>query len=262
MGGINAEYMGIVLSAFITTTCSKLLLWFVLLLMPRLRPRPIQLFSMELTAMLVMLPHTLTAMLDIHMPTPPSPDTAPPTELTPLESTDSPPLLSQLLPEDTPLPEDTSPTLPESSMLPRERLRLMPMLMLSTDTTDMPDLMLTVLDTEATDMDTHMPMVVSTERDPLMLSQRPRLMLLSSTEPTDTDSDTPDTLPMVLTHMPTDLTHMPMMLTMDTTDMPDLMLTVLDTPDTDMDTHMVMDMPGESKLFQPKVLSYCKPKAQ
>merc|ERR1712042_301170 len=134
--------MGIVLSAFITTTCSKLLLWFVLLLM---------------------LPHTLTAMLDIHMPTPPSPDTAPPTELTPSESTDSPPLLSQLLPEDTPLPEDTSPTLPESSMLPRERLRLMPMLMLDTDT--------------------HMPMVVSTERDPLMLSQRPRLMLLSSTEP-------------------------------------------------------------------------------
>merc|ERR1711944_263865 len=126
----------------------------------------------------------------------------------------------------------------------------------------MPDLMLTVLDTEATDMDTHMPMVFSTERDPLMLSQRPRLMLLSSTEPTDTDSDTPDTLPMVLTHMPTELTHMPMVLTTDTTDMPDLMLTVLDTPDTDMDTHMVMDMPGESKLFQPKVLSYCKPKAQ
>merc|ERR1712098_339124 len=146
------------------------------------------------------------------------------------------------------------------------------MLMLSTDTTDMPDLMLTVLDTEVTDMDTHMPMVVFTERDPLMLSQRPRLMLLSSTEPTDTDSDTPDTLPMVLTHMPTVLTTerdplmpsqrlMPM-LTTDTTDMPDLMLMVLDTPDTDMDTHMVMDMPGESKLFQPKVLSYCKPKAQ
>merc|ERR1712243_409283 len=98
-------------------------------------------------------------------------------------------------------------------------------------------------------------------------------MLLSSTEPTDTDSDTPDTLPMVLTHMPTELTHMPMVLTTErdplmpsqrlmptlttvTTDMSDLMLTVLDTPDTDM------DMPGESKLFQPKVLSYCKPKAQ
>merc|ERR1712038_759995 len=171
------------------------------------------------------------------------------------ESTDSPPLLSQLLPEDTPLPEDTSPTLPESSMLPRERLRLKPMLMLTTDTTDMPDLMLTVLDTEATDMDTH---TLTMERDPLMLSQRPRLMLLSSTEPTDTpDSDT-DT---VLTHMPMEDmdTHMPMV---DTTDMPDLMLTVLDTQDTDMDTHTVMDMPGESKLFQPKVLSYCKPKAQ
>merc|ERR1712026_126348 len=209
-------------------------------------------------------------MLDIHMPTPPSPDTVPPTE--------SPQLPPPLLPEDTPLPEDTSPTLPELSMLPRERLRLMLMLMLSTDTTDMPDLMLMVLDTEATDMDTHMPMVF-TERDPLMLSQRPRLMLLSSTEPTDTDSDTPDTLPLVLIHMPTELTHMPMvltterdplmpsqrlmpMLTTDTTDMPDLMLTVLDTPDTDMDTHTVMDMPGESKLFQPKVLSYCKPKAQ
>merc|ERR1712025_1408982 len=217
-----------VLSAFITTTCSKLLLWFVLLLMPRLRPRPIQLFFMELTAMLVMLPHTLTAMLDIHMPTPPSPDTAPPTELTPKESTDSPPLLSQLLPEDTPLPEDTSPTLPESSMLPRERLRLrlMPMLMLTTDTPDSDtDTVLTHMPTE--DMDTHMPMVLTTERDPLMLSQR----------------------------------LMPM-LTTDTTDMPDLMLTVLDTPDTDMDTHTVMDMHGESKLFQPKVLSYCKPKAQ
>merc|ERR1712243_337594 len=119
---------------------------------------------------------------------------------------------------------------------------------------------LTVLDTEATDMDTHMPMVVSTERDPLMLSQRPRLMLLSSTEPTDTDSDTPDTLPTELTHMPMVLTterdplmpsqRLTPMLTTDTTD----------TPDTDMDTHMVMDMPGESKLFQPKVLSYCKPK--
>merc|ERR1712025_51065 len=175
----------------------------------------------------------------------------------------------------TPLPEDTSPTLPELSMLPRERLRLMLMLMLTTDTTDMPDLMITVLDTEATDTDTHM---LTTERDLLMLSQRPRLMPLSSTEPMDMlVSHTLDTLPMVLTHMPTELTQMLMELTTekdplmpsqrpmpttDTTDMPDLMLTVLDTPDTDMDTHMVMDMPGESKLFQPKVLSYCKPKAQ
>merc|ERR1712198_554337 len=74
------------------------------------------------------------------MPTPPSPDTVPPTELTPQESPESPQLLPPLLPEDTPLPEDTSPTLPELSMLPRERLRLMLMLMPTTDTTDMPDL--------------------------------------------------------------------------------------------------------------------------
>merc|ERR1711872_978639 len=104
------------------------------------------------------------------------------------------------------------------------------MLMLTTDTTDMPDLMLTVLDTEATDTDTH---TLTTERDLLMLSQRPRLMPLSSMEPMDMlVSHTLDTLPMVLTHMPMELTH------------------------------TVMDMPGESKLFQPKVLSYCKPKAQ
>merc|ERR1712170_248648 len=212
--------MGIVHSAFITTTCSKLLLWFVLL---------------------VMLPHTHTAMLDIHMPTPPSPDTVPPTELTPYESPESPQLPPPLLPEDTPLPEDTSPTLPELSMLPRERLRLM--LMLTTDTTDMPDLMLTVLDTEATDTDTHM---LTTERDLLMLSQRPRLMPLSSTEPMDMlVSHTLDTLPMVLTHMPTELTHMLMELT---TDMSHMLMEL---------THTVMDMPGESKLFQPKVLSYC-----
>merc|ERR1711884_473385 len=243
--------MGIVHSAFITTTCSKLLLWFV---------------------MLLMLPHTHTAMLDIHMPTPPSPDTVPPTELTPWESPESPQLPPPLLPEDTPLPEDTLPTLPELSMLPRERLRLM--LMLTTDTTDMPDLMLTVLDTEATDTDTHM---LTTERDLLMLSQRPRLMPPSSTEPMDMlVSHTLDTLPMVLTHMPTELTHMLMELTTerdplmpsqrpmpttDTTDMPDL--TPTDMPHMLMElTHMVMDMPGESKLFQPKVLSYCKPKAQ
>merc|ERR1712131_381126 len=128
------------------------------------------------------------------MPTPPSLDTVPPTELTPSELPESPQLPPPLLPEDTPLPEDTSPTLPELSMLPRERLRLM--LMLTTDTTDMPDLMHT------------------TERDLLMLSQRPRLMPLSSTEPMDMlVSHTLDTLPMVLTHMPTELTHMLMELT-------------------------------------------------
>merc|ERR1711973_871272 len=199
----------------------------------------------ELTAMLVMLPHTHTAMLNIHMPTPPSLDTVPPTELTLQESPESPQLPPPLLPEDTPLPEDTSPTLPELSMLPRERLRLM--LMLTTDTTDMPDLMLTVLDTEATDTDTHM---LTMERDLLMLSQRPRLMPPSSTEPMDMlVSHTLDALPMVLTHMPTELTHMLMELTTerdplmpsqrpmpttDTTDMPDL-------APTDM-PHMLMEL--------------------
>merc|ERR1711926_35485 len=201
------------------------------------------------------------------MPTPPSPDTVPPTELTLQESPESPQLPPPLLPEDTPLPEDTLPTLPELSMLPRERLRLMLMLMLTTDTMDMPDLMLTVLDTEATDTDTHM---LTTERDLLMLSQRPRLMPPSSTEPMDMlVSHTLDTLPMVLTHMLMELTTerdplMPSqrpMPTTDTTDMPDL--TPTDMPHMLMElTHTVMDMPGESKLFQPKVLSYCKPKAQ
>merc|ERR1719348_1937002 len=133
-----------------------------------------------------------------------------------------------------PLPEDTSPTLPELSMLPRERLRLM--------------LMLTTL---------------TTERDLLTLSQRPRLMPLSSTEPMDMlVSHTLDTLPMVLTteRDPLMPSQRPMPTT-DTTDMPDL--TPTDMPHMLMElTHTVMDMPGESKLFQPKVLSYCKPKAQ
>merc|ERR1719290_117872 len=136
------------------------------------------------------------------------------------------------------------------------------MLMLTTDTTDMPDLMLMAMDTEATDTDTH---TLTTERDLLMLSQRPRLMPLSSTEPTDMlVSHTLDTLPMELTHMPTELTTerdplMPsqrLMPTTDTTDMPDH--TPTDMPHTLMElTHTVMDMLGESKLFQPKVLSYC-----
>merc|ERR1711978_790986 len=86
------------------------------------------------------------------------------------------------------------------------------MLMLTTDTTDMPDLMLMATDTEATDTDAH---TLTTERDLLMLSQRPRLMPLSSTEPMDMlVSHTPD-MPMVLTHMPTELTHMPTELTME-----------------------------------------------
>merc|ERR1711902_126878 len=124
---------------------------------------------------------------------------------------------------------DMLPTLPELSMSPRDplmlsqRLRLMPLS--STELTDMVD---TVLDMPDTDMlDTHMPldmpmvvtpmpMVPTTERDLLMLSQRLRLMPLSSTELTDMVDmvlDTPDT-DMELTHMLLDtlmvVTHMPM----------------------------------------------------
>merc|ERR1712111_28881 len=67
------------------------------------------------------------------------------------------------------------------------------------------------------DMDTHMPMELTTERHLLMLSQRLMLMLLSSTELTDmvdTVLAMPDT-DMELTHMPmVDMdTHMPMELT-------------------------------------------------
>merc|ERR1719213_1168760 len=76
-----------------------------------------------------------------------------------------------------------------------------------------------VLDTHMLDtlMDTHMPMVPldTMERDPLMLSQRLMLMLLSSMELTD----------MLDTHMLDTLmdTHMPMV-PMDTTERDPLML--------------------------------------
>merc|ERR1712126_89916 len=117
---------------------------------------------------------------------------------------------------------DMLPTLPELSMLPRDPLmlsqRLRLMLLSSTELTDMGDM---VLDMPDTDMElthmlldtpmvvTHMPMVPTTERDLLMLSQKLMLMLLSSTELLDM----PDT-DMELTHMPLDtpmvVTHMPM----------------------------------------------------
>merc|ERR1712117_210450 len=172
-----------VLSAFIKATCLSSLLWFVLPLMSLLRLRLIQLSSMELmdthTAMvpMAMLPHTL-------MP-------------------------PQLLLEDMLLLADMLPTLPELSMLPRDllMLRLMPML-----TTHMPMVMDTLTDTEPTDMDTHTDMELTTERDLLMLSQRLMLMPLSCTEPTDMvpthmlEPTVPTHMPMVLTHMPTELT--------------------------------------------------------
>merc|ERR1719300_1467242 len=82
---------------------------------------------------------------------------------------------------------------------------------------------------------THMPMVLTTERDLLMLSQRLMLML------------TMDTKLMVTTER--DLLRLPqrLMPTTDTTDMPDLMPMVIDHTDTQlmlmsMDTHMLLDM--------------------
>merc|ERR1712102_169264 len=101
---------------------------------------------------------------------------------------------------------------------------------------------------------THMPMVPTTERDLLMLSPRLRLMLLSSTElmdMVDTVLDMPDT-DMELTHMPLDtpmaVTHMPMVPTterdllmpsqrlrlmlLSSTELMDMVDTVLDMPDT------------------------------
>merc|ERR1712027_130315 len=113
---------------------------------------------------------------------------------------------------------------------------------------------------------THMPMVLTTERDLLMLSQR--LMLTMDT------TDMPDLMPMVTDHMDTQLMvtterdllklSQRLMPTTDTTDMPDLMPMVIDHTDTQlmvtterdllmlsqrlmlmlmsMDTHMLLDM--------------------
>merc|ERR1712209_352677 len=83
---------------------------------------------------------------------------------------------------------DMLPTLPELSMLPRDPLmlsqRLMLMLLSSTELTDMVDMVLDMPDTdmELTHMPLDTPMVVTHMRDLLMPSQRLRLMLLSSME--------------------------------------------------------------------------------
>merc|ERR1712033_52390 len=99
-------------------------------------------------------------------------------------------------------------------------------------------------------------------RDPLMLSQRLRLMLLSSTElmdMVDTVLDMPDT-DMVVTHMPmVPTTERDLLMPSQKLMLPicmelmDMVDTVLDTDLTDMDTHMLMvdmdtHMPMESKL--------------
>merc|ERR1711983_562674 len=123
---------------------------------------------------------------------------------------------------------DMLPTLPELSMLPRDLLmlsqRLMLMLLSSTELMDMVDM---VLDMPVADMldthmpldtlmvVTHMPMELTTERDPLMLSQK--LMPLTC---------------------------------MELMDMEDM---VLDMPDTYMDTHMPMEDMDPHMLMESKL---------
>merc|ERR1712098_1005284 len=105
----------------------------------------------------------------------------------------------------------------------RDLLKLPQRLMPTTDTTDMPDLMPMVIDHTDTQL------MVTTERDLLMLSQR--LMLMSM--------DTHVLLDML--DMPMELTHMPMVLT---TERDLLMLSQRLTPTTmDMPDLMPMDMP-------------------
>merc|ERR1711973_1031609 len=94
------------------------------------------------------------------------------------------------------------------------------MLLSFTEPTDMPVSHTPVMPDMPMEL-THMPMVLTTERDLLMLSQR--LMLIMDT------TDMPDLMPMVTDHMDTQL-----MVTTDTTDMPDLMPMAIDHTDTQM----------------------------
>merc|ERR1712112_160031 len=167
------------------STCSSLLLWSAVLLshLPsqRLRPRPrlIQLSFTEPMPDTHMLPDMLDIPMDTHMPTV---------------------------------------SMERDLLMPSQRL------MPTTDTMDMPDLMLMLVTDHS---DTQLMELMLMERDPLMLSQR---LMLTMAVSMDTH---------MLLDMPMELTHMPMVsiLTTDTTDMPDL--TPMDMPDTDM---VVMDV--------------------
>merc|ERR1712130_173715 len=147
--------MGIVPSTFKQATCTRLLLWFALLLLSLLRLMPMPLFSMEPMATLALLvpthmPMELTHMLMVDMESPMPP--------TPYELPELPQLPSPLLLVDMLVLADMLPTLPELSMLPRDPLMLSQRLMLlsSTELMDMVD---TVLDMPDTDMElTHMPL--------------------------------------------------------------------------------------------------------
>merc|ERR1711953_251463 len=147
--------MGSLIQTVRTTT--SLLLWSVLLLSWPLSPRP------SLRLRLTLMPTTMV-----------------PTVMVPI-----PPMDTEATDMDTHMPTTE-----------RGPLRLSPrlMLMLCTDTTDMPAPML--MDTEATDMDTHTP-TDTTERDLLMLSQRlmPTMDTMDMPDPTSMV----DTVPMVPT---------------------------------------------------------------
>merc|ERR1712112_600234 len=100
--------------------------------------------------------------------------------------------------EPTDMPVCHTPVMPDMPMelthmltMERDLLKLSQRLMLTMDTTDMPDLMPMVTD----HMDTQL--MVTTERDLLMLSQR--LM------PTTDTTDMPDLMPMVTDHTDTQL---------------------------------------------------------
>merc|ERR1712168_1700344 len=117
-------------------------------------------------------------------------------------------------------------------LLLSQRLRPMPRLMLLsfTEPTDMPVSHTPVMPDMPMEL-THMPMVLTTERDLLMLSQR--LMLTMDT------TDMPDLMPMVTDHMDTmerDLLKLRqrLMPTTDTMDMPDLMPMATDHTDTQL----------------------------
>merc|ERR1739845_195236 len=159
--------------------------------------------------------------------------------------------------EPTDMPVSHTPVMPDmpmelTHMLTTERdlLKLSQRLMLTMDTTDMPDLMPMVtdhMDTQlmvTTERDllmlsqrlmpttdhTDTQLMVTTERDLLMLSQRLMLMLTMVSMDTHMLLDMPD-MPMELTHMPMVLTterdllmlSQSLMPTTDTMDMPDLM---------------------------------------
>merc|ERR1719515_402423 len=112
-------------------------------------------------------------------------DTESPMPPTPEGLLESPQLPSPLLLVDMLVLADMLPTLPELSMLPRDLLmlsqRLMLMLLSSMELMDMVDTVLDMPDTDMLDTHmpldmlmvvTHMPMELTTERDPLMLSQK------------------------------------------------------------------------------------------